>query len=252
MLIAFRRCARAATPLVACCTLLASCAVASPRPGLPQAPTFENGFQVFPTPRTFDGPGTIFRIDPNGVRHAVADLSSMLRITPQDEVIPSITVRSAFDAGAFLSWLGQRSEVGQLQRVDSAVVAVHGAKRERAFEVQLRRVVDSAAHLIDWSRPGKVYLIAETILADSVDIDLSSTIVAAIGDTLRADSARARGITVNWHPSTSTHLDMKFPRPYRVFYKADQLARRSGFENDSLPVLMRIPVTGALVWRSLR
>lgn len=220
----------------------------SPRT-ITEGPVFERGFQIFPSPRTFDAPGTIFRIDSDDVRHPVADLSGLLQIVPQEEAIPRMTVKGMFNTGFFFSWLRGANRSLQYQRVDSASVGVSGAKREQAFEVNLQKVVDSARHVIDWKKSGKVYLITETILADSVQIHLSTSIRVTLGDSLKRDSASTHGIAVHWEPQRAADLSLHFPKPYRVFYKVEQLVRPAGFEQDSLSTLAALPVSGSLFWK---
>jgi hypothetical protein len=114
--------------------LLACSSRARPLP-LQSAPSFEAGFQVFPSPRTFDPPGTIFRVDGDGIRRAVVDLSGLLKISPREEAIPKLSLSGAVGAETYFSWLGaSRASVG-LARTDTAVIAVDGARREQAFEV---------------------------------------------------------------------------------------------------------------------
>lgn len=231
--------------------VMAAACGSMPKPqSLTQMPTYEVGLQVFPSPRDFDPPGTVFRIDPDGVFRPIADLSGLLHLQPHEEVVPRVAVYRGFDIGTLFSWLGASSLGSKLERVDSAVVDVGGAEREQAFEVDLRRVVDSAARLIDWSKPGRVYVVTETVLADSVAITLGVSTRLAVGDSLKADSARARGVSVSWTPHAATNLDLKFSRPYRVFYKAEELRPSSRLEGDSIPKPVRIPVTQPLIWRN--
>lgn len=231
--------------------LLGGCALKYHAPGLGDVPAFEAGFHAFPSPRSFDGPGTVFRVGPDGVRHDVADLSAMVATHPMAEVIPRISVRGAFDVGGFIAWLGGGERGVEYSESDSAVVSVSGAKREQAYEASLKLVVDSAMQLIDWTKPGRVYLITETILADSVSIDVGSKAAIVLGDTLKSDSAKSHGVSVGWQPGQSTHLALRFAQPMRVFYKASQLVRRQGFEQDSIPPLVMVPASKDLFWRDL-
>ena len=155
---------RPTLPLL-CLPLAVACSTAPTPRSIADAPVFEKGFQIFPSPRTFDPPGTIFRVDPDGVRHPLVDLSGMLSLSPQEESIPRLSVQGMFNTGAFLSWVSGEKRLLQYQRVDSATIAVTGARREQAFEVSLTRVLDSARRVIDWRKSGKVYLITETISA---------------------------------------------------------------------------------------
>jgi hypothetical protein len=238
-----------------CCalfSLMCACSTAPRQRAITDAPVFERGFQIFPSPRTFDAPGTIFRVDSDQVRHLVADLSGMLHIVPREEAVPRLSVQGMLNTAAFLSWLSGERRGVQFQRVDSAVVAVSGAKREQAFEVDLARVLDSARKVIDWRKSGKIYLITETVLADSVQIRLSTSIAVSLGDSLKADSARAHGIAVQWRPQAATDISLRFPSPYRVFYKADQVARPAEFEEYPSRALVHLPVQQPLFWKEER
>jgi hypothetical protein len=228
---------------------LVACSTAPAPRTIVDAPVFEAGFQIFPSPRTFDAPGTIFRVDSDQVRHPVADLSGMLAIVPHEEAIPRLSVQGAFNAGAFLSWLSGERRLLQYQRLDSATVAVFGARREQAFEANLGKVLDSARRVIDWRKSGKVYLITETVSADSVQIRLSTSVAVLIGDSLKTDSAKSHGIAVQWKPQRSTDIALRFPKPYRVFYKVEQLVRPEGFERYPGRALAHLPVLQSLVWK---
>ena len=152
---------------------VSACSAAPGPRRITQGPVYESGLQIFPSPRTFDAPGTIFRVDPDGIRRNIVDLSGMLKIIPKEEAVPQLAVSGTFSVAAILSWLGASVGSAELERIDSALVYVGGAKREGTTEVSLRPVVDSAAKLIDWTKPGRVYLITETVLADTVKISLS-------------------------------------------------------------------------------
>jgi hypothetical protein len=229
--------------------LLFACSTAPAPRGLGEAPVFERGFQIFPSPRTFDPPGTIFRVDSDQARQAVADLSAMLRVVPHEEAIPKVSLSGLLNTSAFLSWLSGEKRGFQYQRIDSATVAVIGAKREQAFEVELDKLLDSARRIIDWKKPGKVYLITETVLADSIQVRLSTSAGVLIGDSLKADSARAHGISVQWKPQRTTEISLRFPKPYRVLYKAQQVLRPEGFEQYPNRPLVRVPIVESLAWK---
>lgn len=219
--------------------------------GITEAPVFERGLHIFPSPRTYDAPGTIFRVDSDGIRRSVADLSGLLSLEPQPEAIPRIRVQGAIDLGVLFAWLGGTSRRLSYERLDSAVVEVVGAKRERAFEVDLRPLLDSAHQLIDWTREGQVYLITETVLADSVSFHLGTSVALAADDSTRRDSSKVRGVAVRWEPQAGASLALRFEQPHRVFYKVDQLVRRSALEPDSLGRIIRLPWPRPLRWSEL-
>lgn len=220
--------------------VFAGCSPAARAVRLDAAPVFEEGFQVFPSPRTFDGPGTIFRIDANNVRRPIADLGSMLELSSEPEAVPSLIVSGTVDLNALLSWLDRGNAGGRISRVDSAQVEVFGARRERMYESQSRRLIDSAERLIDWTKPGRIFIITETVSADSVLFRINQSAAAAVGDSLKSENATGRGVSFSWQPRRAASLAVRFPRPYRVFYKTDVLVRRSSLEPDSLPRIARV------------
>lgn len=210
------------------------------------APVFEPGFFLYPSPRTFDGPGTIFRIDKDGERSPIADLSPMVRVTPGEEVIPRIVVSGRVNASALFAWVGHETSV-KYSKGDSAVVEIFGTRREITYEADRNRVVDSAEKIIDWSRPGRVYLITEAILADSVNVHLRRETILGVGDSIQRDTSRARALRAYWSPSRATDLAVRFLRPHRVLYKAEQIVRTDRLEPGSRATL-RVPVASPLWW----
>lgn len=231
---------------------LVACRSTSQPPSLTNGPLYERGLQLFPSPRTFDPPGTVFRVDPDGVRRGIVDLSGMLSLTPKEEAIPRMSATGLLRADLLLGWLGIAG-IGQggIQRVDTISLYVAGAKREQAFEVDLRRVTDSAAKIVDWKRPGKVYVITETVQGDTVDIGLSESLRATVGHEITADTTHRSGVDVTWNPQGSTQLRLRFDKPHRIFYKAERLVPRTGgIEPDSAGAVIRIQPDSAIVWQS--
>ena len=213
-------------------------------------PTFEAGVQFFPSPRSFDAPGTVFRVTPDGVRRDVADLSSMLHVASTDETIPRTVTRGNTQLALALGWFGNQRVAAQLSRGDSAMVSIVGAHREAAFEADLKRLVDSARVLVDWAAPGKVYVITETIAADSIHIFVSRNVRQAIGDSGLAGSHSPGAFSASWAPGASSEIVAGFRPARRVMYKADLLIKRTGsFETDSLGSVLRLKVTDVLIWR---
>lgn len=226
-----------------------ACAAHNSRVQELRVPSFERGFFAFPSPRVFDAPGTVFRIDLDGVRRPVADLSSLTRVTARPEAVPRLVVRSLIDGRAFVRWLGREDRGFGGSRLDSAYISLFGATREIAYEVALTAVVDSAAKLVDWTKSGAVYLITETISADSVEIGFVRESVFSTSDSASSVSS-SMGVAARWRPLTSSRLAIRFMQPHRILYKAEQLVKRNGLENDSLALVMRVTPSAAPYWRS--
>jgi len=173
----------------------------------------------------------------------------MLSVTPKEEAIPRMRATGVLRAELLFGWLGLSGVgSGNVERVDTVSIYVAGAKREQAFEVDLKRVVDSAAKLVDWKRSGEVYIITETVSGDTVDIGLSESLRTTVGKEITADSSEHSGVSFTWHPQGSTQLRMRFDKPYRIFYKADRVVRTiGGIEPDSTE-FVALPADSAIVW----
>jgi hypothetical protein len=186
--------------------------------GIPQP---EEGMYAFPSPRTFDAPGTVFRVRPDGIRTLVltsAELPAFAVDTASEHL--AVTIAAARGSlSPLATFLGIRL-TADLERDDTVRVSVSGARREYTTERRLRTALAAILDSTDFAGSGKLYVILETILADSVDILVagSRSFAVARGDSgiVSADSS---GLA-RWSATSSSKLQVRFPRPYRVFYKA--------------------------------
>lgn len=176
---------------------------------------------AFPSPRTFDAPGTVFRIRPDGVRTLVLTSSELpdLSVDTASEYLAVTTDAARGSLAPLATFLGIKL-TAEAEREDTVRVSVSGAQREYTTERRLRPALAAVLDSTDFAGTGKMYVIIETILADSVDILVSSARSFAIarGDsgTVSTDST---GFT-RWRANSSGQLQVRFSRPHRVFYKA--------------------------------
>src|SRR6266568_6162421 len=103
------------------------------RPRFPTAPLANGlkypGFQTFPTPRTFDFPGTVFRIDRSGTRFVVTTLP--VSCESGREALGSYTTTGSWTLSALLRYLAGGSAEGSTEssfRVSVKVVLGRGVR----------------------------------------------------------------------------------------------------------------------------
>ena len=220
----------------------------TPRPSV----EFEKGLQLFPTARDYDGPGTIFRIDREGARGTAVDLSGMLSLTPRTEVVPTLSLKDRFTARMLGKYLTDSAYLCDSTR-DSIVVSATGTRRERATDVQLEAVIDSALKLIRWREDNTYYIITETILADSLNYVFDSHSVADLGGDARLGALARGNARLSWQrDGVNYSLAARFEKPLRVFYKTERLTPQGAALGGGVLAVKRDSVFQRIHWKEER
>lgn len=179
------------------------------------------GFQTFPSIRTFDGPGTIFRVAKDGTKYPATTLT--VPVVPRgDETYPEIERTGTGDLDAALTFIGLPDSARATKRVAVTMHARIGpGTRFSTFDT----AVDSALATtrIDWRSGSKYYLIRETIAVASLQFSATQTTssegtwAAVIGKLVRL------GGKIAGQDSTSVSLDRAFNPIANVFYTAEEV-----------------------------
>ncbi len=229
------------------CVVAVGCRVAPPPPPT-VAPLGEPGLQVLRSPRDDYAPGTVFRIGFDGVSHLVVDLSRMLKPTVAMEVFPTIAVRGSLEEGISLRLLGTDSLAARDTTEDSIFVSASGTRRETAYEADLKPVVDSAIKLITWEPRSTYYLITEAVVADSLAYRLSVHALASFGGAAKVASLVTTSGRRTWSWDGRSELATRFPKPLRVFFKAERLTPLGAAFGGGVFKVERKPVLSAITW----
>jgi len=191
-------------------------------------PALDPGFIQFPTPRDFDPPGTVFRVDSSGVRFDVVDLSSKLPLTNGEETFPflSSSGRQSFRSNAFLRFLGAvvGIKVGVASdNIFSAEYGLFGAQRQKTTDADIDPALRTALMDIDWRGGDTYYVIRETVSADSIEYSTNDSVAGALDGDATFRSIAGDTSHVTWNRSARYQLTLRFGHPERVFYKLDRL-----------------------------
>src|SRR5438105_1380430 len=90
----------------------------------------DKGFLLEPIPTTADPPGTVFRVDPSGVRFDVADLSRRLPHHVADVALPDFASSRKVKGGFFLRFLAPNAVDAAAASAGTVVFRIRGAKKE--------------------------------------------------------------------------------------------------------------------------
>jgi len=204
--------------------LLAGCPSA---PLKPPSPVSSEGFEPFATPRSFNGPGTIFRLDEAGKLFPVAGIR--FEVQEGVEVIPKMTFARVLSLSQFLEALGASTATipasvrANLSRTTTANVESTTAKRRYVFDEDIEPA------MLKWASTAKpiggstYFLIRETIVTPGLVYKVDRNWLASLNVDIKV--LKAAGYTVEPKGSSADTLEMSavFSEPLNVWFKAERI-----------------------------
>lgn len=233
--------------LICLCTVLTSCSSTRPTDGFEEANLYP-GYQIFPTPRTSDAPGQVFRIDKDNVRYYVEDLSDGIAQNISEEKVPQATGRRVFTAKTLGKILYQdilnldfssNSEVEFELKLDDVT-------REYIQDVDLDRVLtqDRIRSMVT-RRDDKYYVIRETVSVMGISYKFSRQALTDFGGEGEIESVAEAKANLKWDDSATYQLVQAFDKPHRLFYIAERLVPTEfGFVTEDRATIF----TGTISW----
>ncbi|ACB73630.1 hypothetical protein [Opitutus terrae] len=209
--------------------LLAGC----PSTAIKPPPTPVSGFQAFDSPRDFDPPGRVFRVDQSGVVYGVGDLDVKPR--SGSEVTMKFESKSNWSLRTALATMGVAAESvpAQLQAElgRSREVMLGSTKARREYIDDQDKPDAKAQALIDevGMKPGnRYYVIRETIATDAVEYRTKSAFTA--NATLNAEIKKLieTKTGLNLGSNSEVSLPLSFDKSMRVWYKTERITPRAG------------------------
>jgi hypothetical protein len=191
-------------------------------------------FQTWPTPRDFDGPGTIFNITDNNFIYRGG--SSKKPFLAGNEILADIQTRQEWKVGLLEQFLGS---ILSLKGSSAGDINAHfeatGAQRWRTHT---DAVVKELKPLIEKYIDQPLYLIVEAISVKSLSYTVNSN--ALHKEAIKINTAASGGsVDVKRAEDGSDRfiLSRKFDRPYYVFYRAQRIELLSGMESSQIIVV---------------
>lgn len=197
----------------------------------PRAPlvgiTDSEGFEAFATPRSFDGPGTIFRIDGDGKRFLVGEIT--FKVKEGVEELPKASSSRVFSLSQFIEALGASATAmpasikANLSRTATTTIEATTAQRKfvsdddvvtamLAWANRAKPNGDSVYYLIreTISTPGLVYKVDKNWL-NSVNVDIQTLEVAGYKGEAKASAGDV------------LEMNRTFSQPLNVWFKAEKI-----------------------------
>jgi hypothetical protein len=201
-------------------------------------------FNTFPTPRTFDQPGTVFRINRMGNKLPVSLLK--VPIHSGKEAFSKYATRESWTLNTLAQFIGLNlgTSLTDSGSYDVTLVLSNGL-REWTYDEDLDRSLEKVS--ISFRKDSRYFVIRETISVTNIDYELSNN--AGMSAEIRGilnESIQARTDIV--HSSKSLRsLKQVFPAPHRLFYTLDEITtgKVGMFESEAI---RRMPVFGTPQW----
>lgn len=185
------------------------------------------GFEAFATPRSFDGPGTIFRIDGEGKRFPVSEIT--FKVQDGIEEIPKASSSRVLSLNQLLEALGASAAAMpasvQANLSRTATTSIESTTAQRRFV----RDDDVVAAMMGWATRAKpngdsvYYLIRETISTPGLVYKVDKNWLASINVDVQA--LKAAGYKGEAKASSGDTLEMNrtFSQPLNVWFKAEKI-----------------------------
>jgi hypothetical protein len=207
-------------------------------------------FLMFPSARTFDPPGTIFRINPDGIRFDVADISQGIRTSTGEEFLPEQVGRRRVSGETLAGALGKNGSASLRFSGDYHVLLrLAGVLREKTSDWDVDKALPPALRQVNLRRDSRYYIIRETIAAREIDYTLSASDGAAAAANLESHVVGTAKVNVERSGSGETKLVGRYATPTRILYKLEEIKFESSGIAGNLQ-LTRVPVHDrAFRWR---
>ena len=209
--------------------------------GLP--PISYPGFQLWPTPRTFDQPGTAFVLKGDRIEH-VADLLENKRVGVESLV--NATTSETWNGGLLAQFLGTTPAKLSTNSNQDVIVKIELSDGER-WRID-RQALDAAIKNVNWppEEEGTPYVVTEAISVNSIkyEVTLSGGAGGSL-DTSGLGGAATGNITAEKKDDGSYVLNQEFSEPHYLFYLASRVRRPQELGH---PEAMSSPENTQLKW----
>jgi hypothetical protein len=205
------------------------------------------GFQTFPTPRTFDGPGTVFRIDESGAKFIVVELKIPYEEAGMEQ-IGTYSRQKQWTIAALVNFLGGHGSNEGSETIESLMKFGEGHRR-RITDTDIDQALEKEQ--IKYKPRNEYFVIHETIAVPSLDVDfrhsesLSPEVKVAFDEAIKAGSA------LKWSDTSKRSLVKTFRELHNVFFTADKILPPAlGAVSPGRPELIKLDPSEQPIWKT--
>lgn len=227
------------------CVGLTACQTPKPPVGI----LGSEGFEAFATPRAFDGPGTIFRLDSEHRRFFVDSVAftttggqEMLAAQESSREMTLAQVVESIGASAAALPIRVSTDLSSKRFTSiKATTAERSRTSDKDVEDALRRWATTAKPVVG----SEYWLIRETVSTPGLTYKVSNSWLAGLG--LNAEALNKAGYKgeIKATSGDTLEMDTKFTNPLNVWYKAEKVVFSPAFGvGPNQYTVTRTPATG--------
>jgi hypothetical protein len=203
--------------------LLAGCGTT---PTIPDV--IKEGFVAFESPRDFDGPGQVYRVDPKGAVYHVGEI----KVEPKSgtEQTKSISTKANWSFATALQYtgasLGGLSPEAKAQFSHERSVTIESTRVTRQYLEDTdnpEKKVTELLGTVKYRPDNKYYLIRETAATKDINVKGSRKSLGNAKVQAELKSVISGNAELKYDNESSFSLVAKFPKEMRVWYKPERL-----------------------------
>jgi|GEM_PF-5906470 len=188
------------------------------------------GFQTWPTPRDFDGPGTLFTVE-EGYLNVVGHVKAKPQIVG-NEFLSRIDDSHLWKAGVLQSFLGKFVDLAADTNINiSARFEAKGAERWRVIPAEFQEEIREVA---ERNAPQSLFIISESISVKEIAYTLSKRDVSSFEQSLDGSSSSGVKFTSFAENGDNVMLVQKFEKPMFLFYRTQSVKILRGLQKQEI------------------
>jgi hypothetical protein len=211
------------------------------------ASVLEPGWQFYTRPTSLEPPGSIFRIDSEGRRFAVSEITPT--ITTGAEVFGAQSLMVRTTARTLARFVGNEDVAGQQgERVETLEFQMFDVQKDVTTDLAIEELLDEFRSRVDYRRDNRYFIVRETRSALALRYSLSEQFVNSLQGTAGLARLAKADSGLSYEKRGSYVLNQTLPSRMRVMFLAEELVPAKGLATGK-PQFETVPVTQPLIWR---
>jgi hypothetical protein len=212
------------------------------------AELLDPGWQFYTKPTTLDAPGTVFRIDDNGVRYKVGHLA--IQTTQGKEAAGKIVKSGQASVGILASLFGL-DKIGinaKGRKVERLEFEMTNPVKEETSDTALDKVIDPFLEKLEYRTNNRYFIIRETRMASAMKYFLTEQLINDItGGIPVVEKMKVEGEFTRTKKG-EYELNQIFDEPMRVMFLPEEIVTVGVGLAKAKPQLGLARVTEPLTW----
>lgn len=213
------------------------------------AALLEPGWQFYTRPTSLEPPGTVFRIDKEGRRFAVAEIPTEKTTGTEAFGATSMAIRT--NARMLAKFIGGRADVAAGQegnRLETLEFEMFDVEKEVTTDVAILQLLTEFRSRVEYKPENRYFVIREARSALGVRYSLSEQLVNALHGAAGLSQLVKGDSGLSYEKKESYVLNQKLPTRMRVMFLAEEVVPTNALLGDK-PQFETTPVTEPLVWQ---